>query len=104
MTKFLPPNLYVLFRARPPIEYIEPLRKRKLPQYSGISAFLSRCEDPKLEGYTYTPGFESRAVKKLRKMEEHKTTHSKELEGKIKEYDPTTDEKIDGDAYKTIFV
>ncbi len=104
MTKYLPPNLIVLFRPRPPIEFQEPLRKRKMPPYTGIGAFLERCKDPKLEGYVYTPGFETRPVKRLRKMEEVKAKHAAELAEKVKEYDPNKDEKIEGDAYKTLVV
>jgi U1 small nuclear ribonucleoprotein 70kDa len=104
MTKYLPPNLVVLFRARPPIEYIEPIVKRKLPQYTGISTFITQCRDSKLEGYEYTPGFESRPTKKRRKVEEKAQKHEDELKEKIPQYDPSHDEKIDGDAYKTLIV
>lgn len=46
MTKFLPPKLRELFAPRPPIEYIEPPEKKKMPAYGGVAAFLNRFEDP----------------------------------------------------------
>lgn len=104
MTKYLPPNLLALFRARPPIEYIPPIQKRKLPQYTGINAFLERCNDEKLKDYVYTPGFESRPMRKRRKVEEKQQNHEVALKEKVAKYDPNHDEKIDGDAYKTLIV
>ena len=93
-----------MFKARDPINYLEPLGKRKMPGYTGISAFLERCKDGKLEGYEYGPGFESRPVKRRRVMAEQKEKHSKELMERQKEFDPSNNDKIDGDAYKTLIV
>ena len=46
MTKYLPPRLRDLFAPRPPLEYLPPATFRKMPAYTGVSAFLNRFEDP----------------------------------------------------------
>lgn len=77
MTKFLPPKLRDLFAARPPIEYIEPPEPKKMPAYSGVSAFLNRFENPATaEPPTEEPieilkPSEIRSKKRKRHNEEH---------------------------------
>ena len=105
MPKYLPPNLIPLFNARPPLEFKEPPKKRKQPAYTGIAAFVGEFEDPKTTDFSqFTPGAESRLAKKKRQLEENKLKHEKELEEQRPLYKPAEDEKLTGDAYKTLFV
>jgi U1 small nuclear ribonucleoprotein len=53
MTKYLPPNLMALFEPRPPIDYLPPIEKRKMPSLSGVASFTNRFEDPRQVQYPH---------------------------------------------------
>ena len=104
MTSHLPPGLLALFVARPPIDYVEPLKKRKMPPVDGIAKYLERCGEGEQREYEYTGGYESRLVKRRKKTEELKQKNEEKAQQGIKEHDPNSDPNVDGDGYKTIFV
>jgi U1 small nuclear ribonucleoprotein len=68
MTQYLPPNLLVLFQARPPIPYLPPpdLEKNKPAPYSGVSTFLTQFEDPSTVDYSKITVVENKDKKRKR--------------------------------------
>jgi len=46
MTRFLPPQLFALFEARPPTQAWEPEPRSRKPVLSGVAAFIDKFEDP----------------------------------------------------------
>lgn len=98
--KFLPPAMYALFRPRPPLEFVAPQQKRKMPPPSGIAAFTShfeKCPPPKR---ICSETVKQRHVR-LRKEKNEK--HKEELKVKTDAYEELK-KKHEGDAYKTLFV
>lgn len=70
MTQHLPPNLLALFQPRPPIPYIPPIEKPKLPAYQGVASFVSQFEDPATVDYTAFRKVETKEERKDRKRKE----------------------------------
>jgi U1 small nuclear ribonucleoprotein len=81
MTQFLPPNLLALFQARPPIPYLPPpdLKKRKLPQYLGVSACLAEFEDPSETPPPQPPRPDTKETRKKRKREDKDTANQQRI-------------------------
>jgi len=106
MTQFLPPNLLALFQARPPIPYLPPpdLKKRKLPQYQGVSACLAEFEDPSETPPPQPPRPDTKETRKKRKREEKDTTNQQRITEQLASWDPHENSEATGDAYKTLFV
>jgi len=104
MTQHLPPNLLALFQARPPIPYIPPIEKPKLPTYSGVSQYLSQFEDPANVDYSKLRKVENKQARKERKRKERLTAEEEKISKQLKIYDSQKNPKATGDAYKTLFV
>ena len=101
----LPASILALFAPRPPLEYMRPLEKRKMPPYTGMASYLEHFEDPS-ETPPAVP-IESVEDRKARKRTEKEDSKKAELDDALQKYDPANDEKINSDqadAYKTLFV
>ena len=110
MAHELPPHLLKLFAPRPTLTYWEPLDDEKSSQksfeYSGVASLLhdfqvycseaekNRSNDSKVPQY----------LSKLIKRKEKRKDYISSLRQQMVEWNPAKDEKIDGDAYNTLFV
>ncbi|BFZ57546.1 hypothetical protein PYCC9005_004598 [Savitreella phatthalungensis] len=97
MTSALPPQLLKLFKARPPLRYLEePLRRRE-QRPSGVGEYLSHFDAGGDDAYTKTETAQER-INRLRrqKREAHEAARRRQLE----EYNP----RHSGDPYSTLFV
>lgn len=107
MTAFLPPNLFRLFKANPPLQYIAPIdvptHQRKYPhKFSGIAQYVSGFEDP-----AETPAAtraETKDERTERKTQERLERSKLAIEKKLAEWDPYGNPNAVSDAYKTLFV
>jgi len=105
MTAFLPPNLLQLFAPRPPIPYVPPVEKRKLPPYTGVSDYKTIFEDPKIVDYSQFKVFESKDERRRRISILRKYKRDRLIEEKMKSWNPNRkDPNLTEDAYKTIVV
>ncbi|KAF1352894.1 RNA-binding domain-containing protein, partial [Lizonia empirigonia] len=106
MTYQLPPMLLNLFAPRPPLRWVEPIdhapEKRCTPKISGVGQYLQAMREYKdNDGYVPT---DSWLQKRDRKKIEKKEKQEKLLIEGIKDYKPSEDPKVQGDAFKTLFV
>ncbi|KAH7384040.1 U1 small nuclear ribonucleoprotein [Phaeosphaeria sp. MPI-PUGE-AT-0046c] len=106
MTDKLPPMLLNLFAPRPPLRWVEPSdhapEKRCTPKISGIGQYLQAMKEYKdNDGYVPT---DSWLQKRDRKKQEKKEKQEKLLTEGIEQYKPSEDPKVQGDAFKTLFV
>ncbi|KAH3960891.1 hypothetical protein HBH70_101970 [Parastagonospora nodorum] len=106
MTDKLPPMLLNLFAPRPPLRWVEPSdhapEKRCTPKISGIGQYLQAMKEYKdNDGYVPT---DSWLQKRDRKKLEKKEKQEKLLSEGIHQYKPSEDPKVQGDAFKTLFV
>jgi U1 small nuclear ribonucleoprotein len=101
----LPPQIMALFAPRPPLPYLPPIEKPKLPSYQGVGAFISEFEDPKTAPPPppWNPP-EPRWLIRERIRKEREKKHAKHLEEHLTKWDPFADEKIKGDPRNTIIV
>lgn len=100
----LPLAILALFQARNPIEFIPPIQKRKLPTLSGVAQYVGLFENPdEAPKREYIPP-ETTEQRKLRKRREKQKKHDEELADSLKKWDPHTDENIQSNPYKTLFV
>lgn len=117
----MPPHLLRLFEARPPLPWIElPKRKRPLPQYSGVGAYLdyfdpngaSGGHEPSKERVWINPelGLQCRVdqetrverfVSNIRKKNEANAAAHEEAS---KTWDPHADPNVEGEPLNTLFV
>lgn len=72
MTRFLPENLLVLFKADPPIPYLPPIEKKKKARYDGVASYLSKFEDPATLTYADESPFPLLTYEDLRKRRREK--------------------------------
>jgi U1 small nuclear ribonucleoprotein len=126
MTDKLPPMLLNLFAPRPPLRWVEPSdhapEKRCTPKISGVGQYLQALREYKdNDGYVPTDSWlQKRDRKKLEKKEKqekllsegihqctstpplphHSLTHSRSHPTDK----PSDDPKVQGDAFKTLFV
>lgn len=105
MTAHLPPQLLALFTPRPPVPFIPPPDHDTLPNYTGLSKYLSHFEKPDAEqqpqgGFP----FDNKKERKKRKATEKLKTHLLELEETVKAWDPSANPEATADPYKTLFV
>lgn len=105
MTQFLPPSLLALFAPRPPIPYLPPPEKNKLPSYTGVAQFTQLFEDEtkrqiEEEGHMPLNRKEYRKLLNRRKV----NAQQKKNEELVKLWDPHKDQKTTGDPYKTLFI
>ncbi|KAF1943782.1 RNA-binding domain-containing protein [Clathrospora elynae] len=106
MTHLLPPMLLNLFAPRPPLRWVEPAdhapEKRCTPKISGIGQYLQAMQEYKdNDGYVPT---DSWLQKRDRKKQEKKERQEKLVTEGINDYKPSEDPKVQGDAFKTLFV
>jgi len=97
----MPPHLLALFAPRPPLEYLKPLGKKKVPIIAGIADFVENLED------TLPPPrapFETPRERRARLHEEKLSGHAEQLEVLKKSYDPHKDPVATGDPFRTLFV
>lgn len=108
MTDKLPPQLLALFQPRPPLRYIPPQdsapdeKAVAKSQLSGIAAFLPQLQEYK-DADDYEPT-ESWLQKRDRLRLEKKQYQLEIQKDDFPLYKPTEDNKIKGDAVKTLFV
>ncbi|KAH8722428.1 U1 small nuclear ribonucleoprotein of 70kDa MW N terminal-domain-containing protein [Phaeosphaeriaceae sp. PMI808] len=106
MTDKLPPLLLNLFAPRPPLRWVEPSdhapEKRCTPKISGVAQYLQALRDYK-DTDNYVPS-DSWLQKRDRKKLETKEKQEKLLTEGIQQYKPSEDPKVQGDAFKTLFV
>ncbi|CAK4083117.1 unnamed protein product [Aphanomyces euteiches] len=99
----LPLHMKVLFEPRPPIEYIPPPVKRKMPPYTGIAEVINEFEvtEPPPRTVSETP-----KQRKDRIRNEKLALNQKKLEEDREKWDPhaVTSKPKTEDAYKTLFV
>ncbi|KAF2189015.1 RNA-binding domain-containing protein [Zopfia rhizophila CBS 207.26] len=106
MTDKLGPLLLPLFAPRPPLRWAEPTdfapEARHTAKISGVGQFLDALREYK-DNDGYVPS-ESWLQKKDRLKQEKKAKQEKLLTEGIKQYNPSEDPKVQGDAFKTLFV
>ncbi|KAH7552268.1 hypothetical protein BM1_09130 [Bipolaris maydis] len=106
MTHLLPPMLLNLFAPRPPLRWVEPTdhapEKRCTPKIGGIAQYMDALREYKdNDGYVPT---DSWLQKRDRKKLEKKEKQEKLITEGVKNYKPSEDPKVQGDAFKTLFV
>jgi U1 small nuclear ribonucleoprotein len=106
MTDKLPPMLLNLFAPRPPLRWSEPIdhapEQRHTPYIGGIGQYMQALREYKdNDGYVPT---DSWLQKRDRKKQELKEKQAHLLSDDFTEYKPTDDPKVQGDAFKTLFV
>ncbi|KAK3333147.1 U1 small nuclear ribonucleoprotein of 70kDa MW N terminal-domain-containing protein [Cercophora scortea] len=106
MTDKLPPNLLALFAPRPPLRWVPPSdwapEQRKTAAVGGVAEFLPALAEYERE-YEYHPT-ESWLEARDRKKLEKKAAIEKLLTEGPKNYKPSEDPNIRGDAFKTLIV
>ncbi|CAO2655454.1 Nn.00g105180.m01.CDS01 [Neocucurbitaria sp. VM-36] len=106
MTHLLPPMLLNLFAPRPPLRWVEPAdhapEKRCTPKISGVGQYLQAMREYK-DADNYVPT-DSWLQKRDRKKQEKKEKQEKLLTDGVNDYKPSEDPKVQGDAFKTLFV
>ncbi|KAF1973788.1 RNA-binding domain-containing protein [Bimuria novae-zelandiae CBS 107.79] len=106
MTDKLPPMLLQLFAPRPPLRWVEPVdhppEKRQTPNIGGIGQYMQALREYK-DNDGYVPS-DSWLQKRDRKKLEKKERQEKLLTEGVKEYNPKKDPKVQGDAFKTLFI
>ncbi|KAL1606378.1 hypothetical protein SLS60_003780 [Paraconiothyrium brasiliense] len=106
MTDKLPPMLLQLFAPRPPLRWVEPSdhapEKRQTPNIGGIGQYMQALREYK-DNDGYVPS-DSWLQKRDRRKLEKKERQEKLLTEGVKDYNPQEDPKVQGDAFKTLFV
>ncbi|KAK3213699.1 hypothetical protein GRF29_28g708771 [Pseudopithomyces chartarum] len=106
MTDKLPPMLLQLFAPRPPLRWVEPSdhapEKRQTPNIGGIAQYMQALNEYK-DNDGYVPS-DSWLQKRDRRKLEKKERQEKLLTEGVKDYKPHEDPKVQGDAFKTLFV
>lgn len=104
MTQFLPPNLLLLFQARPAIPFLAPVDHPKLPPYTGLAEFVKQFEDPATVDYTQFRPIETKDQRRERKRKERQEAEEEKISKVLVAWDPHKNSKGTGDAYKTLFI
>ncbi len=104
MTDKLPPNLLALFAPRPALRYLQPAdhaaEERHTSDITGVGHFLQAFKENN-DDYTPTESWLQRRDRL--KLERKEATQHLLTEG-VKEYKPSEDPQIRGDAFKTLFI
>ncbi len=101
----MPPHLNVLFRARPPLEYLKPIEQPKYRHYDPIISdagnFLGLFETgpPPERARQETP-----VEKQQRELKEKLRSHQKKVCEEATKWDPSKNPKATMDPYRTLFV
>ncbi|KFK28356.1 hypothetical protein AALP_AA8G505200 [Arabis alpina] len=101
----LTPNLLKLFEPRPPLEFLPPPEKRKLPSYTGMAQYVSQFAEP--GDPEYAPPKPEVELPSQKRERIHKLRLEKGVEKAAEDllkYDPSNDPMASGDPYKTLFV
>ncbi|TNV73716.1 hypothetical protein FGO68_gene13667 [Halteria grandinella] len=101
----MPDHLSILFRARPPIGYAEPIPKGKCKPitsyFDGLRDYMSlfeQTEPPK-------PKAQEKANEKKERIKKEKITqHLVAQKEEVKKWNPYNDPHIKGDPFRTLFV
>ncbi|KAF2873646.1 U1 small nuclear ribonucleoprotein of 70kDa MW N terminal-domain-containing protein [Massariosphaeria phaeospora] len=106
MTDKLPHGLLNLFAPRPPLRWVDPSdhapENRHTPKIGGIGQYMQALREYKdNDGYVPT---DSWLQKRDRKKQEKREKQERMLAEGIHEYKPSEDPKVQGDAFKTLFV
>lgn len=110
MTKYLPPNLFALFEARPPVEWWPAEeRRKKRPALSGLGSLLPAFHDPPKGEPSPAPEINTGIIPTLAEIKQHKRQQKQaaalqQLAQQASSWDPKTNPKATSDAYKTLFV
>jgi len=99
----LPAPILALFAPRPPLRYLPPIEKPKLPPYTGVAEFMKYFEDPDPNRPKWTPP-ETPRQRRERKRKEREEKHQLEIKRQLAEWKPELDEKIKGKPRNTIIV
>ncbi|KAF2678604.1 RNA-binding domain-containing protein [Lentithecium fluviatile CBS 122367] len=106
MTDKLPPMLLQLFAPRPPLRWVEPIdhapEKRQTPNIGGIGQWMEALREYK-DNDGYVPS-DSWLQKRDRRKMEKKEKQAQLVSKATQEYKPSEDPKVQGDAFKTLFV
>jgi len=104
--QFLPPNLLSLFKARDPIPFKPPMKKKKKPlMLTGISEYTNLFENPKEVDYSQFKPIETKSQKKERLKKEKQEKYKLKLEELCKQWKPKENKKNKTvNPYKTLFV
>jgi len=104
MAHYLPSALMAFFQPRPPLEYKEPLIKKKMPPLHGVAQFVHRFKDVQnpepVKAETAEQKKERRKGKKAKNAQER-------LKRQLSKWDPKLIDRLPyatKDAYKTLFV
>ncbi|RKP33771.1 hypothetical protein BJ085DRAFT_11970, partial [Dimargaris cristalligena] len=102
-TDRLPPNLKMLFAARPALKHLRPLdrdpEQRRGPALTGIGAYVDQfSSEPS------PPVPESQTDKRKRLAGAQREAHTARLEAQRAAWAPEKDPNISGDAYHTLIV
>ncbi|KAG9158816.1 hypothetical protein Leryth_013713 [Lithospermum erythrorhizon] len=98
-------SLLKLFEPRPPLEYKQPLEKRKCPPYSGMAQFVEKFAEPGDAEYAPPiPEVETPAQRRARIHQKRLEDGARKAAEEFEKYDPNSDPNISGDPYKTLFV
>lgn len=93
-----------LFSLGPPLKYLKPVdiepTKRSTRTISGIAKYASLLNNPDPEYVPTETAMQKQARLKREKIEKQLASKNK----RISEWDPSTDPKVRGDPYKTLFV
>lgn len=105
MTDKLPPNLLALFAPRPALRWVPPsdhaAEERHTANIGGVAEFLSALRDGDDDSYMPTESWlEKRDREKLEKKEAARWL----VTDGVKDYKPSEDPQIRGDAFKTLFI
>jgi U1 small nuclear ribonucleoprotein len=100
-----PPHLNILFRARPPLIYLKPVRKRRCKSYDCLRSKSKNWDDIFENGpapeRVLQPTPQEIRQKKLKSQAIH---HYLEIKKKRAKWDPECDPKITSDPHHTLFV
>lgn len=115
MTRYLPPMLLKLFEPRKPLEYEEPIKKRKMPGYTGLSSIATRYASDNMKKrresfINYNNKTLSNIVKDSeeknakRSREEREKEMEEFLREQIEKWNPHENPNATSQPYNTIFV
>lgn len=102
----IPPHLEHLFQARPPLNFIAPIEKKKPQPYTGLSSFVNFFEttEERTQRIANEPKTETPQEKRDRKKREKRERSEKKIQEQITSWDPKHDTNAKSDPRKTLFI
>eukprot|EP01066_Platyproteum_vivax_P012573 Platyproteum_vivax@DN5711_c0_g1_i1.p1 len=98
----MPPNILIYFASRPPLEFVKPLERRKMPAIACLGSDMManfESDKPPLRE-PFEPPKDRRARLRQEKIEQHRES----LKKLIEQYNPLKDPNAVGDPFRTLFV